>query len=136
MSHAAGPYPSHPQYAGQPPAPAPRNGLGITALILGLIGAVCGLIPILFWLAGTLGLIGLILGLVGRSRAKKGLATNGKAALSGVLLSLLAFGLGIYGMVVVFTAVDDAVNEIDKELNSAPRPAAVLHLPDAAPAGR
>ncbi|MDJ1136530.1 hypothetical protein [Streptomyces iconiensis] len=133
MSHASGnPYPQQPPYPAHGQGPAaqqPRNGLGITALILGLVGALCGLIPFLFWLGGTLGLIGLILGLVGRSRAKKGLATNGKTALSGVLLSLLAFGLGIYGMVVVFTAVDDAVNEMDKELNGAAHPAAVLHLP-------
>jgi hypothetical protein len=36
-----------------------RNGLGIAALILGIIGALSGLIPILFWLAGILGVIGL-----------------------------------------------------------------------------
>lgn len=115
MSHA---HPAHPAPAA--PAQQPRNGLGITALVLGLVGTLCGLLPILFWLGGTLGLIGVVLGLVGRSRAKRGLATNGKTALSGVLLSLLAFGLGVYGMVVVFTAVDDAVSELESATRAAP----------------
>ncbi|MFI8852689.1 hypothetical protein [Streptomyces sp. 891-h] len=113
MSHA---HHSHPQ----PPAPAAaaRNGLGLAALILGLIGALSGLVPILFWLSGTLGLIGLILGLVGRSRAKKGIATNGKTALAGVLLSLAAFALGVWGLVTVVTAFGDAADELDKELDN------------------
>ncbi|MBQ1118953.1 hypothetical protein ACH4RA_23955 [Streptomyces smyrnaeus] len=113
MSHA------HHSPAQQPaPAVAARNGLGLTALILGLVGALSGLVPILFWLSGTLGLIGLVLGLVGRSRAKKGSATNGKTALAGVLLSLAAFALGVWGLVVVVTAFGDAADELDKELDS------------------
>ncbi|MGX9227352.1 hypothetical protein ACWV95_15975 [Streptomyces albus] len=64
------------------------------------------------------GLIGFVLGLAGRSRAKKGIATNRKAALSGVLLSLAAFALGVWGLVTVVTAVGDAAEEIDKELNN------------------
>lgn len=64
MSHA---YDAHSHTPA--PAAAPRNGLGLTALVLGLVGVVCGLVPILFWASGTLGLIGFVLGLAGRSRA-------------------------------------------------------------------
>ncbi|RCG17852.1 hypothetical protein DTL70_26705 [Streptomyces diacarni] len=112
----------------QLPVREPRNGLGLTALILGLLGALSGLVPILFWASGTLGVIGLVLGLAGRSRAKKGLATNGRTALTGLLLSLLSFALGVWGLITVVTALDDAANEIDKELNSGAPPAAVLPL--------
>ncbi|MFI7242885.1 hypothetical protein [Streptomyces qinglanensis] len=120
MSHA-----HHASGHPTPPAAAPRNGLGLAALILGLVGALSGLVPILFWLSGTLGLIGLILGLVGRSRAKKGLANNGKTALAGVLLSLAAFALGIWGLITVVTAFGDAADEIDKELDQGAPPAVV-----------
>ena len=69
---------------------APRNGLGIAALILGIIGVVIGIIPFFFWVAGILGVIGLILGFVGRGRAKRGEATNGTMALWGIITSAVA----------------------------------------------
>ncbi|GAA4916376.1 DUF4352 domain-containing protein [Streptomyces coeruleoprunus] len=116
MSHSM----QQPQYGA--PAPAPvgpaRNGLGIAALVLGIIGTVSGFIPLFFWLAGILGLIALILGLAGRGRAKRGEATNKGVALTGALLGLAALILSVVGAVITFKAVDDAVTDIKKELNS------------------
>ncbi|WP_406096194.1 DUF4352 domain-containing protein [Streptomyces sp. NBC_01013] len=94
-----------------------RNGLGVAALILGLIGAVSGLIPFFFWLAGTLGLIALILGLVGRGRAKKGEATNKNMATFGAALGLIALILSVVGAVITFKAVDDAVSDLNKAVS-------------------
>ncbi|WDN52278.1 DUF4352 domain-containing protein [Streptomyces clavuligerus] len=110
-----GQQPAGPSF-GQPPAPPRRmrNGLGTAALVLGLIGAISGLIPLLFWLGGTLGLIALILGLSGRARAKRGEADNRKVALAGALLGLVAMVAGVAGAVITFKAVDDAVDDIDK----------------------
>ncbi|MGW2477982.1 DUF4190 domain-containing protein [Streptomyces sp. NPDC001665] len=115
--------PPHPQPQ-QPygPAHAPglrpaRNGLGIAALILGLIGAVSGLIPFLFWLAGTLGTIALILGLVGRGRAKRGEATNKGMATFGTVLALIALIMSVVGAVITFKAVDDAVDDLNKAVS-------------------
>ncbi|OKI95241.1 hypothetical protein AMK18_26865 [Streptomyces sp. CB01249] len=104
------------------PAHAPglrpaRNGLGIAALILGLIGAVSGLIPFLFWLAGILGTIALILGLVGRGRAKRGEATNKKMATFGTVLALIALIMSVVGAVITFKAVDDAVDDLNKAVS-------------------
>ncbi|MFG2567662.1 DUF4190 domain-containing protein [Streptomyces sp. NPDC048567] len=104
------------------PAHAPglrpaRNGLGIAALILGLIGAVSGLIPFLFWLAGILGTIALILGLVGRGRAKRGEATNKKMATFGTVLALIALIMSVVGAVITFKAVDNAVNDLNKAVS-------------------
>ncbi|MYW07972.1 DUF4352 domain-containing protein [Streptomyces sp. SID2563] len=104
------------------PAHAPglrpaRNGLGIAALILGLIGAVSGLVPFLFWLAGILGTIALILGLVGRGRAKRGEATNKKMATFGTVLALIALIMSVVGAVITFKAVDDAVNDLNKAVS-------------------
>ncbi|MEW2489369.1 DUF4190 domain-containing protein [Streptomyces sp. NPDC048411] len=112
------PQPQQPYAPAQTPGLRPaRNGLGISALILGIIGAVSGLIPFLFWLAGILGLIALILGLVGRGRAKRGEATNKGMATFGAVLGLIALILSVVGAVITFKAVDDAVNELDKAVS-------------------
>src|SRR6478735_6480752 len=79
--------PQQPCAPAQPPGSSPaRNGLGVSALVLGIIGTVSGLIPFFFWLAGILGLIALILGLAGRGRAKRGEATNKGVTTFGAVL--------------------------------------------------
>ncbi|MET7858333.1 DUF4190 domain-containing protein [Streptomyces sp. NPDC005318] len=109
------PQPQQPYAPAQTPGLRPaRNGLGISALILGIIGAVSGLIPFFFWLAGILGVIALILGLVGRGRAKRGEATNKGTATFGAVLGLVALILSVVGAVITFKAVDDAVNDLSK----------------------
>ncbi|MGW1841529.1 DUF4190 domain-containing protein [Streptomyces sp. NPDC001966] len=112
------PQPQQPYAPGQTPGMRPaRNGLGIAALILGVIGAVSGLIPFLFWLAGILGLIALILGLAGRGRAKRGEATNKGMATFGAVLGLISLILAVVGAVITFKAVDDAVNDLNKAVS-------------------
>ncbi|MGW8955007.1 DUF4190 domain-containing protein [Streptomyces sp. NPDC055709] len=104
-----------PQYPQQPSLAAPaRNGLGTAALILGIIGALSGVIPLFFWLAGILGLIALILGLSAKGRVKRGEATNKGVAITGVVLGLVSLILSVVGAVITFKAVDDAVDEINK----------------------
>ncbi|MCQ4212696.1 MULTISPECIES: DUF4190 domain-containing protein [Streptomyces] len=112
----------HPQYPPFQPPQQPqqqiaRNGLGTAALILGIIGAVSGLIPFMFWLAGILGVVALILGLTGRGRAKRGEATNKGVALAGAILALVSLGLAVFGAYTTFKAVDDAVDEINKSVS-------------------
>ncbi|WP_418957461.1 DUF4352 domain-containing protein [Streptomyces tritici] len=105
------------QYAPQAPAPRSlRNGLGTAALILGIIGTLSGLIPFFFWLAGILGLIALILGLAGRGRVKRGEAGNKGVTTTGAVLGLVAMILSGVGAYITFTAVSDAVKEIDKSI--------------------
>ena len=83
------PYPPPRQpYSGfTPPPTGPRNGLGITALVLAIIGLV------FCWsVAGgiILGLCAIIIGFVGRGRVKRGEATNGGVAIAGIVLGFLA----------------------------------------------
>ena len=112
------PQPQQPYAPAQTPGLRPaRNGLGISALILGIIGAVSGLIPFLFWLAGILGVIALILGLVGRGRVKRGEATNKGVTTFGAVLGLIALILSVVGAVITFKAVGDAVDELDRAVS-------------------
>jgi hypothetical protein len=118
------PLPDQPRPAVQQ---APRNGLGITALILGIIGVVTGIIPFFFWVAGILGVIGLILGFVGRGRAKRGEATNGTMALWGIITSAVAMVLSIVGLVILvgaFEQLDEDLSELESPAATAPETSA------------
>ena len=89
----AGGYPPPPPmpYAGQAPPPAaPRNGLGITALVLAIIGLLICWIPFVGFFGLILGIVAVILGIMGRGRVKRGEANNGGVALSGIVLGVFA----------------------------------------------
>ncbi|MCX4822657.1 DUF4190 domain-containing protein [Streptomyces sp. NBC_01142] len=108
-----------PSYPGAPYSPVPqaRNGLGIAAMVTGIVGAVFGIIPFLFWLAGILGILALIFGLIGHGRARKGEATNKGMALTGIILGGLSIVLAIVWLVVVVLAVKDVADDIKKEVD-------------------
>jgi uncharacterized membrane protein YeiB len=94
------------------PAPvtqqAPRNGLAVAALILEIIGALTGLISVLFtgansvllWVAGILAVIALVLGFVGFGRAQRGEATNATMALWGIITGVIAMVLLVVGLLI------------------------------------
>ncbi|MDQ4118844.1 MAG: DUF4190 domain-containing protein, partial [Actinomycetota bacterium] len=84
---------------GQPgaPAPAPRNGLGVAALILGVIAILTCWIVI----GGVFGLLAIVLGVLGAGRARRGRATNRGVSIAGVVTGAIGLVLSI---VIVVTA--------------------------------
>ncbi len=93
-----GSYPPPPQpYSGYtPPQQAPKNGLGIAALvvaIIALISVVGGVV---------LGIVAVILGFLGWQRARRGEATNGGVAIAGIVLGILSI---IEAIVVIVLSV-------------------------------
>ena len=124
------PLPAYPAAVQQ----APRNGLGTAALVLGIIGAVSGVIPLMFWLAGTLGLIGLILGFIARGRVKRGEATNGMAALWGIITSAVSLVLSVVGLVLLVGVLGTVAEDVSTTPEDpAPQPQAES-APESAPA--
>lgn len=103
-------------YAPPPYRAAPRNGMGITALVLGLVGVVLGMLVFLFWLSWLPALLAVIFGFVALGQVKKGTADNRGMALSGMILGmvgiLLAVGTGIFAV----TSIRDSVVERDRIL--------------------
>ena len=108
-------YGSPPVYGAPPPASPPpygaplpygtpsgpltggrRNGMGVAALVLGILGAFC-----LFWTVIAPAL-GVVFGVVGRRRAKRGEASNGGVALAGAILGGvgLLFAAVFYGVLI------------------------------------
>lgn len=124
-----------------PVGPAPRNGLGTAALILGIVGVLAGLIPLTFWLAGILAVLAVVLGVTGVARANRGQASNKRTALAGTLLGGLAAALAVLGAVLLGQAADQLATDLDqlgRDLDtpalseSDMSPAAPLNLPDSA----
>jgi hypothetical protein len=98
------PYPHTPGQAYPPPPPAPysdvtpgppggpRNGLGIGALVVAIIGLLfCWSI----FLGVILGIVAVVMGFAGRARVKRGEANNGGVAMAGILLGFLSIVAGL-----------------------------------------
>ncbi|HKP44459.1 DUF4190 domain-containing protein [Mycobacterium sp.] len=81
------PPPPQPYSGFTPPPTGPRNGLGVAALVIAIIGLVfCWSV-----FGGViLGVCAVIIGFVARGRVKRGQATNGGVAIAGIVLGFLA----------------------------------------------
>lgn len=71
--------------------PMPSNGMGTTALVLGIISAA---VFCLWPVAILLGVLALIFGLIGRGKVRRGEANNGGQALAGVICGAAGIVLG------------------------------------------
>jgi hypothetical protein len=84
----------YPQGGYNQPVASPKNGLGIAALVLGILALVTFLFTL--GIGGIVfGIVAIILGVLGRKRAKRGEATNGGMSLAGVILGVLGLLGGI-----------------------------------------
>jgi len=95
---------------------APRNGIGTTGFVLGLIGLIFSPIPLIGVIAWPLVIIGLVLSLVGLSRARSGVATNKGIAIAGLVLSTL----GLIVCILWAAAFGKAVHDTAANLPAVP----------------
>ncbi len=112
------PYPAAQPYPAQDPQPydpqghpyavpggiPPRNGFGITALVLALVGLAVAVVPFTEFLAIVFGGLAVVCGLLGLGRARSGQATNKVMAIVGAVLGLIAMVVGATATVIVITA--------------------------------
>ncbi|CAN5778146.1 hypothetical protein BH18ACT15_BH18ACT15_02350 [soil metagenome] len=73
-----------------------RNGMGVAALVVGVVSLVLALLIIFFPIAGLLGFIAIILGILGIRRASRREADNRGQAIAGLVTGLLALGLAVF----------------------------------------
>jgi len=97
--------PAFGHYGGYPASP--RNGLGTTALVLGIVGVVAGAVVVFFYVAFIVGILAIVFGAIGRGRAKRGEATNRKAATWGLSLGIVALVLSVVGGVLIVHVAQD-----------------------------
>jgi hypothetical protein len=100
----AGSYPP-PPYSGYPRPPVqPKNGLGITSLVLAIVGLLSVWVPFVNIVSIVLGLVAITIGFLGRGRVKRGTANNGGVAVAGILLGALAIIVGL-AFIAIWTTV-------------------------------
>ena len=73
-----------------------RNGVGVAALVFGVVSLVLAILILFFPVAAFVGLIAIILGIIGMRRASRGEATNRGQALAGLLTGLLALAIAVF----------------------------------------
>ena len=94
---------------------APRNGVGLAALIVGIVTLVLAFIPF----EGYLGVIAIILGIVGLSRVRKRVATNRGMAITGIVLGAVAVVVAIL-WTFLFAAIVPQLGGVIEECASLP----------------
>ena len=116
------------RYQPQPVAnEAPRNGLGIAALILGSISVLSNF-GRFDWFAAILGIIGLILGFIGYGRFQRNEATNGTTALWGIIASAVAVLFSFVGVLFLTGGSADGSDEPSGEAADTASPAERLRF--------
>ncbi|MFD8599056.1 DUF4190 domain-containing protein [Kitasatospora sp. NPDC059646] len=96
------------------PVPQPRNGQGIAALVLGIIGAVLSLPLVLFWFSWLPALLAVVFGAVGLRLARRRLATNRAMALTGTVLGAVGLTVSAVTGGFVVSEVRDAARAHDR----------------------
>lgn len=91
----------------------PRNGIGVTGFVLGLVGLVFSPIPFIGVIAWPLVILGLILSIIGLARVKSGKASNKGLSITGIALS----ALGLIVCIVWIFVFNAAVDQVNEEIN-------------------
>ena len=82
--------------------------------MLGIVGILVGLIPIMFLASGTLAVLAITFGSIGIRRAKRGEATNRGMAITGLITGLIAAALAAWGIFIVFSATNKLADDLSK----------------------
>jgi len=88
-TYGPGPYAPAPQpYWGLPPSPThPKNGLGMASLVVAIVALLLSVSVI----GGVIfGFVAVIIGLAAHARVRRGEATNGGVAITGIVLGIVA----------------------------------------------
>jgi hypothetical protein len=122
--YPAGGYPA----GGYPAAPARRNGLGTTALVLGVVGLVLVLLLLFSPIGAFLGLLAVLFGILGLMRVNRGEADNRGQTVAGLVTGGLALLIGAYFTISIGIWFSTHVNDfnnfgqcIDDAANAAAR---------------
>jgi hypothetical protein len=105
-----GPAGSYPP-GGYPAARGRRNGMGTTALVLGVVGLVLVLLLLFAPLGAFLGLLAVLFGIVGLIRVNRGEADNRGQAVGGLVTGGIALLVGIFLTISIGTWFATHVND-------------------------
>jgi hypothetical protein len=107
-------YPGYPQGYGWPGLPpAPQNGMGVAAMVLGILA--CCLFCVYGVVSIILGILAIVFGVKGRRKAEAGLANNHGQALAGLITGIIGLFLGIAVVILMIVGITAALNEDDSD---------------------
>jgi hypothetical protein len=86
----------------------PKNVLGLTSLVLAIVGLLSVWVPVVNIASIVLGLVAIVIGIIGRRRVKRGIANNGGMAIAGIVLGTLAVIVGLAFIALWATVWKDA----------------------------
>lgn len=109
------PQQSYPEQTAPVPT-APKNGLGTTGFVLGLIGLIFSFIPIIGLVAWPLVILGIIFAAVGLGRIRKHRATNKGLTITGLVLSVIGLVICIIWTATATKAVSDLNTEANRSV--------------------
>ncbi|MDR0908169.1 MAG: hypothetical protein LBM77_00230 [Spirochaetaceae bacterium] len=81
--------------------------MGIAGLVLGILSAIGGWIPVLNYFAWAFGIIGIILSALGRKKAKAASESTGVAT-AGLVLSIIGLVISVIGLLCTVICVSAA----------------------------
>jgi hypothetical protein len=93
----------------QPAGPAPQNGLGTAALVMGILQFIC--------LGPIASVLAIIFGRIGMSKAKQGEATNGGVAKAGFWLGIAGLILTVVGIIIAVFAIGFGVKAANEAVD-------------------
>ena len=99
------------QAGGYPAAPSRRNGMGTTALVIGVVALTQVLLLLFSPLGAFLGLVAVLFGVLGLMRANRGEADNRGQAVAGLVTGAIALLLGIFFTISIGTWFATHVND-------------------------
>jgi hypothetical protein len=106
----AGGYPT----AGYPAARPRRNGMGTTALVLGVVALTLVLLLLFSPLGAFLGLLAVLFGILGLMRANRGEADNRGQAVAGLVTGGIALLVGVFLTISIGTWFATHVNDFNE----------------------
>ncbi|MEU2249454.1 DUF4190 domain-containing protein [Streptomyces sp. NPDC019224] len=111
-------YPGYPGYGNPWGGLQPANGMGVAALVLGILATVgfC-----MYGLGVILGILALVFGVIGRGRARRGEADNGGVALAGIILGSVGIVVSavFLGFLIRVVASDESDDDRDSDYGRA-----------------
>ena len=109
-----GQYPAGGYPAGGPPAARRRNGMGTTALVVGVVALTLVVLLLFSPLGAFLGLLAVLFGILGIIRANRGEADNRGQAVAGLVCGGLALLVGVFLTISVGTWFATHVNDFNR----------------------
>ena len=109
----------YPGYSGYPPGYGwpgmpmpPQNGMGVAALVLGILS--CCLFCLYGVVSLVLGILAVVFGIKGRRKAERGEANNHGQAQAGLITGIIGIVLGVITIVVIVISIAAAINSDDR----------------------